>query len=651
METGLILGWLRLARRRWRTGALLFVVVAAVGVTVVLTAHPVYRAESKLRLGEPPPMSGVSPTAGFFGLLRLGGDPFANDLELLASRSLAESVVDDATLHVILSAPRGWHRDSLFESLSAGRATRRARYRIEWREDAVLITPPRGAALRAVPGQPVTFGDVRVVFRPWHEGMPREVELKTISHAEAARLLTGRLAVARTNREANVARLRYQDTDPRLVRDVVSSAVTRFVELRTHILQRESGETVDSLRSVAARTRVELIAAEKALETVQRTTGLVAPDAQSDAAVERFSELTAQLELSRIELRALTAALDRSFGETDAAQSWSTLLSYPRFLENETVSSLLTRLTELEGRRRELARLRTEQNLEHRAVIDQIAYLDQSLRTVAVDFRGTLQAEVAALEEQVTRLRQQLAAVPAQALELGRKQRDLRVLTEMVVITEQRLRQEELRQALTFANVQIIDPPALRDRPVWPRRKVGPAVALLLAGATALLGMLVVDRADTRVRTATEVRAALGAPVLGVVVRERGGVVLPADDAAAVVRRAAIEPGGIARLGVTDVSDGSVARLVCDAIVSAAALVTREPLAAAHVELLPVLRGFGAAAAAAASRLPIVIAVDVRSTSHDALKRAAALLTEAGADVAGAVLVCRSAKERAEVWS
>ena len=61
--------------------------------------------------------------------------------------------------------------------------------------------------------------------------------------------------------------------------------------------------------------------------------------------------------------------------------------------------------------------------------------------------------------------------MPARVAELGRRQRDVRLLSEIVVLTEQRLRQEELREALTYSNVQVIDPPALRDRPVWPRKK------------------------------------------------------------------------------------------------------------------------------------------------------------------------------------
>src|SRR5690606_18071502 len=203
---------------------------------------------------------------------------------------------------------------------------------------------------------------------------------------------------ARTRRDANVVRVAFQSTDPALTREVVESAVDRFIELRTGIMQRESGETVDSLRSVADRARRELLLAEAALEDAQRASGLIAPEVQAEVNIERFSETLVELETARTERDALTQALVRSTEATDPAASWAALLSYPRFLENETIGQLMTQLFELEQRRRELARRRTPDNRELRAVLDQIEHLDRSLRAAATDLGSTLNTEVAALE-------------------------------------------------------------------------------------------------------------------------------------------------------------------------------------------------------------------------------------------------------------
>ncbi len=649
--------WWRVLRLRWLTGGLLFTVVLGLGIAMLFLSRPVYRAESKLRLGEPPPMGGVSPTSGFVGLFRLGGDPFANDLELLSSRTLAEGVVDDVALNVKLIAPRGWHRDSLVTAIAASRATRRATYEVEWLDRDSLVVrrvDRRGNVVRAAPGVAVTFGGVRVVFREWRRGMPREIRLKTIPHAEAARLTGGRIAVQQTRRDANVVRLRNQDPDPGMAQAIIASAVDRFIALRTSIQRRESGETVDSLRVIAEHTRSELERAEAALEGLQRTSALVAPDAQAQAAINQFTETGTRLELTRMELAALDGALARTGDDAEPTERWSALLAYPRFFGSGTLANLVQQLTALEQKRRELARVRTPDNIELRAVREQIDYLDGSLRSLARDHRATLVGQVGALERQVGQIAGGLARMPSQAIALARQQRDTKVLAEIVVVTEQRLRQEQLREALTFANVQVIDPPALRDRQVWPRKKLGLLVTMMLAGFTALLGMIVVERADTTVRRASELRAELNAPVLGVVHRYRSPpFTLTGAEISALVRRGIIDEPGRSRIALASVDEASITHLVADAIMAGAA---REAggdgvrLACPKLTLLEPIDCFAAASAAAATRLPIVLVARTGQTGRTALSRAATLLTEAGVSAVGAILVCDRARDARDVW-
>src|SRR5690606_20451117 len=120
-------------------------------------------------------------------------------------------------------------------------------------------------------------------------------------------------------------------------------------------------------------------------------------------------------------------------------------------------SALLTRLTALEEQRAELAARRAQGSREYGVVLEQIAGLDTALRSLARNYRSALEQQIAALTGQRAALATQLAEVPGQALELARRGREARLLSELILVTEQRLRQEELRQALTFANVQVID--------------------------------------------------------------------------------------------------------------------------------------------------------------------------------------------------
>ncbi len=520
--------WLRLIRRRTPWAVAIFGAVMALAVAVVFLSRPVYSAEARLRLGEPPPMSGVSPTAGIFSFLQLGGDPFSNDLELLGSRSLAEELVRDVALHVRVDAPRGFHRDSLVTALSAADSTVKETFSVTW-TDATTVSVRRTSPTDSLigpfqAGTAARFGGVRVTFRPREPWGPEKIEINTLPFGEVVPRVSGGLGLTRTRREANVLVISYAHTDPGIALAVVEGAITHFLGMRAQLMERESAETVDSLRSVARATEVELLAAEAAVERMQRSTGMIAPDAQSEALIRRYEESVGAPETARAELVALELQLARVEQATDPIEAWTTLVAHPRFLENQTVGDILGRLTELQAELTALAARRTSVIREVQILQAQIGQLDAALRTLATEFRGALSGQVADFELRVAAMDAALSKIPEQVLELGRRQRMARVLAELLIITEQRLRQEEIRQALTFSNVQVIDPPALWYRPIWPRKKLGLAVGFLLASGCALLTVVVVERADGRIHSEVDVRAATGAPVLFGAVRSKSGL-------------------------------------------------------------------------------------------------------------------------------
>lgn len=650
---GMLESWTGLIRRRWRAGTAVFAIVLALGAFVTLRATPVYRADARLRLGEPPPMSGVSPTAGFFGLLRLGGDPFANDLQILSSRTLTEQIVADASLNVNHSAPRGWFRDSLFLRFTADRSTDKATYEVEWRTEgdvAVrMISPEESVVGTVAPGATIEFGGVQLSPRPWRPDMPRRITVSTAPFDLAVLSQGPRIGLERVRREANVVDITFASPDPWLARSVVDAVVRRFIALRTTIERRESDETVDSLRVVAAKTQQELTDAENALQAFQERTRLVAPDAQSQAFVNRYTTAVTDLQKARLELDAINSILERMAAAPDSVGAWTTLLTHPRFLENETVGQLLQRLTELEEQRSELASRRAPTSREALVLDEQLEYLNRTLRDLAVSYRTGLGELLVELQAQVNAMEGTLTGLPRASIELGRRQRAVRLLSEIIVLTEQRLRQEELREALTFSNVQIIDPAAIRYKPIWPRRKVAAIVGFLAATMFGLLAVVVVEKADRAVRRADDVRAAADLPVLAAGIRRRGHTIAFDEDDARAVRMAAGEDG---RLAFVPVDARVDAARVIAALAAAGTAGSRNGeavlAAAAGWKGSGTIASYANATAHAAGRVVLLAACG--RTRREDLARAAALLASAGATAVGVVLVCNRARDAVDIW-
>lgn len=658
---GTVHSWSDLARRRWRTGAGVFVVVFGLAAALVLLARPIYRTEARFRLGEPPPAPGVSPNAGVLSFLRVGGDPFANDMELIESRTLTEGVVSDAVLNVAVLAPRGWYRDSLFLDLSAGRDTDEATYEAEWTgsgQVSVRMLSPTRDSVRVMGSveSPLEFGGVRATFQRLREGMPRAVRIKTVPFGEAVRITPGRIQAERARREANVVLLSFDAPDPSVSLAAVRSTLDRFVELRIDIFSRESRETIDSLQNVVDETRVELEAAEAAMERLQRESRLIDPAIQNEAFVGRYSAVLGRLETARIELSGITDLIDRANGAENPARAWAELVAYPRFLEQTTVAGLMDRLMAAEEQRTALAARRTPESRDYRVLTQQIADLDDALRAMAASYRESLVQEIGELESQAAGMDSTLAAAPRLAVEFGRRQRDVRLLTEVMVLTEQRLRQEQLRRALTFANVQVIDPPALRHRPVWPRKKLGLGVGGLMGMLFGLLAMAVRERADRTLRAASRIRSIVGAPVLAVV--DARGVELGPT----VSRRHDLVPLGAAS---RDAAPTILAPVGRDTVVAEAARAMGNgaapgppasaeggagaALVPARVSAAPIT-SYAAAAALADRPGAVVVVVRFGGTNEDDLVRAMEYLGDAGVPVAGAVVVCRTRSEEEALW-
>jgi hypothetical protein len=266
-----------------------------------------------------------------------------------------------------------------------------------------------------------------------------------------------------------------------------------------------------------------------------------------------------------------------------------------------------------------------------------------------VSYRTGLSELLVDLEAQVGAMEGTLSSLPEASIALARRQRAVRLLTEVIVLTEQRLRQEELREALTFSNVQVIDSAAIRYKPIWPRRKVAAMVGFVAATVFGLLALVVVEKADRAVRRADDVRAAADLPVLAAGVRKRGEAIVFDEDDARAVRLAAADDGGLAFLPVDARVDA--ARVI--AALAAAATGGRRNGDA----VLGAAEGWSAGspvasyanAAAWAGRRVVLLAMCGRTRRED-LARAAELLASAGATAVGVVLVCARGRDAGDVW-
>ena len=656
-EASITTHWWKVLRRRWPIGAGVFAGVMLLSAAILFLAKPIWRADATMRLGAASPsgnlaLGGGAPTGLFAMFQQMSGDPFANELELLSSRTVIEGVVEDNALNVGVRAPRGWTRDSFFVALQADRNTAEAEFELSWASNGVTVRriSPTSAALGTYAfGLPAHFGGVTATFQPMRADAPKTIRLRTMPFGAAVRNTKARLHADKIRREANLVRLKYEDADPALAQNVLTSATQRYVALRAQLQHKESGQTVDSLRAVANQTMAELRRQETGMESFQQQSRVVAPEFQSEAFVKRQADVIARLESTRLELARADEIVRQLDSIQDPALAWAGLVADPAFARNVTMGTLLTNLVNLQQQRIALAGRRTSEDAQVQNIEHQITYLDSSLRKLVREYRDGLASSVRLLSGQASALDSQLRQVPAGAIEYGRRQRELKLLSEVYLFTDQRARQEDLRNAISFANIQVVDPPATSYKPVWPRKKLGLLVGFIIGLTFATFGMALAERVDGSIRETASARALFGAPIVATLSRNGTGTV--ALDAA---QRQALRLGmnGQRMLVVAPATtrDTDAASAVTDALTQNARVPVHAgvseseiaSIASLAIEQAAAPETFATAAQIseyAAAGAGVVLVVDVGVTQQAAVKRAAHQLREAGVAASGIVLV------------
>jgi tyrosine-protein kinase Etk/Wzc len=205
------------------------------------------------------------------------------------------------------------------------------------------------------------------------------------------------------------------------------------------------------------------------------------------------------------------------------------LAGFPALLSSQSASVLLNALAAVENERAQLLIRRTPVDRDVQALTERARGIENQLRGIAQSYLQGLDAQASALEREARGFQAQLDALPAKALETARLERSAKVLNDLYVLVQTRLKEAQAAGATR-------DPAMLRmvDSAVAPARPIRPVlaknIAVSLAGG---LGMgvalaLLLAVADRSVRSRDDAERATGLRVLGALPRIASGERRPA---------------------------------------------------------------------------------------------------------------------------
>ncbi len=498
------------------------VLCVGLGVAYTYLATPVYEASAVVRF-----------EAERLDLPELVQLPYTENLintemEVLKGRSAAAAVVEAMGLRARLVAPRRGQASQLFSTLlvSTSADTQSLVFRPRGNGEFTVTRPGSLSAIGlARIGDTVRIAGVLVGLAPAAKGLP-ELQLHIDPLDAAVSSFASSLDLSRPTRDADLIAIRVRNSDPQRAAAAANFMAVNLIEERNRARHGRNGAAVAFLKQQDDSLGQQLRSAEESLRSYQQREHVIDVPQQASAEVTRLAKLQADLAGVRAERDAFTSLITQLKSDTASqavgGQSISRrLMGFPTLLANQSASTLLGALAQVETERSQLLIHRTPDDSDVQILTGRIHEMETQLQGIAESYLQSLSAQVASLDGEAQKFSTQLDALPEKELQTARRQRDAKVLNDLWVLVQTRLKEAEMTGAGGDPTVRIADAAFAPTAPVRPRPMINLALSLILGGLLGVTVVLARDYSDRSVRSRADALSAVGLPVLGALPRLR----------------------------------------------------------------------------------------------------------------------------------
>jgi len=354
-----------------------------------------------------------------------------------------------------------------------------------------------------------------------------KVEFTLATPRDAALRLGERLDV-RMDLNGNFLSVELRGTSPRGIANILNATAARFVQIAGQLKREKLNELTKILQDQRGYAQRNLDDAEQALKTFRMRTITLPSDqptgqtgagggAQTrDPVVSDFFERQLQREQMRRDRAAIERALTRAGGSPFPVDAFAAIGSVQHSPE------LSNALKELSDKQAQLRTYRYHYSDEYPLVQRLIAEIAELERRTIPSLAQALAAQLAVREtelgQQVDAASREIRQIPARSVDEARLRRAVQLAEESYNTVQGRFLEATLAaEASSVPDVRILDPAIVPQRPV---KNTAPRLLLmgLLAGVgLGVVGAVVLDRLDPRVRYPEQVSRDLGLPILGAV--------------------------------------------------------------------------------------------------------------------------------------
>jgi len=351
-----------------------------------------------------------------------------------------------------------------------------------------------------------------------------DIKFTVLSSRDASKKLAEVVKVS-VDPSGNFLRVSLPDADGQAAAATVNAIVERFVAVATELRrakltalaqllgQQLKGAEDNLHRSEGAlasfRERTITLPSDPSLPTAAATVASgVTRTAVSEYFAQRFEREEAQSDGAAI-MQALSAQRD-SGGSIDALARIGAVQRSP---------DLSAAFRDLTGKRAEQRALLGRYTSDHpavRRVVGDIATLEhETIPALARSLAADLAARERLLSSQLGAGARELTQIPQRTIEEARLRRNVTIAEELFATVQQRYNEARLAEASSIADVRVLDAAIAPQRPVRDTASRLIALGFLVGLGFGVVGSVLMDRLDRRVRYPDQVTNGMGLRILG----------------------------------------------------------------------------------------------------------------------------------------
>ncbi|RRB17441.1 GumC family protein [Larkinella knui] len=446
-----------------------------------------------------------------------------NETEVLKSTMLMTKVVERLNLNVFYSRPGTFRNQQLYEDspiilqvLKPNESLYTTALSIQFVDSQTVLINQKPYPVNQVITTP--FGQLRLATRqPISPKVdPVEVQVMPVSKVVSSYLKS--LKVEPTSKTSTVLLLSIEETIPQKGMALLTQLIEEYNRAAIEEKNRMAINTLKFIESRLSLIGNDLAAIEKEVESYKSAEGITDLSSQAGTLLQTVKENDAQLNQVMIQLRALENMEDYIENKAgDLGTAPNTL-----GLNDPVLLQMVTKLSDLELQRRNLASTMNELNPLVQSLDDQIRSVKSNIRENIQTLRQTLtgtQRELQAVSQHNEGLIRRVPKKDRVLLNITRQQK---IKNDLYTYLLQKREEAALSYASTVSDSRVVDKPYHSGIPVKPRKSYLVLLGVLLGFLLPIGVIFTRDLINGRILRRSDVEQATQVPILAELVQNPG---------------------------------------------------------------------------------------------------------------------------------